>query len=217
LVQKLGPVISDSILTEIVVAIANARLILADVTTLHILDGHVARNANVFYEVGIAHAARLPEEVLLFRSDHDVITFDIANIRVNSYDPDDKPVEAQQVVAEAISDALREIDLRRSLTVQRAIDSLDGEAFEVLEITKQGMMKHPQMDTVGNFAFYSKQLQALTRLLDMGLVQSAFPTYSAEQLRAGIQTKHVKEQFTYRLTDFGEVVTREAKTRLGRI
>src|ERR1035438_1446336 len=98
--------VSDSILTEIVVAIANARLILADVTTLHVLDKHVCRNANVFYEVGIAHAARLPEEVLLFRSDRDAISFDIANIRVNSYDPDDKPAEAQQLVAEAIASAL---------------------------------------------------------------------------------------------------------------
>src|ERR1019366_4507281 len=118
---------------------------------LHTLDGHVCRNSNVFYEVGIAHAARMPEEVLLFRSDHDAITFDIANIRVNSYEPDDKPAEARKIVAEAITSALREIDLRRSITVQRTVDSLDGEALEVLEGTGQGKMKHPQMGTVGEF------------------------------------------------------------------
>src|ERR1035438_5424310 len=202
--------VSDSIQTEIVVAIANAQLILADVTALHVLDGHVTRNANVFYEIGIAHAVRLPEEVLLFRSDHDAITFDIANIRVNSYDPDNKPAEAQQLVTEAISDALREIDLRRSLTVQRTVDSLDGEALEVLEITGQGKMKHPKMGTIGAFPAYSTQLQAVIRLLEMGLVQPAFPAYSVEQHRAGVTTKSAKEQFTYRLTEFGKVVDRKS-------
>jgi hypothetical protein len=136
---------------------------------------------------------------------------------VNSYDPDDKPAEAQQMVADAISDALREIDLRRSLTVQRTVDSLDGEAYEVLEITRQGKMKHPQMETVGAFVAYSNQLQALNRLLDMWLVQPAFPTFSAEQARAGILTKDVNGQFTYGLTAFGQVVIAEARTRLARI
>jgi hypothetical protein len=135
---------------------------------------------------------------------------------VNSYDPDGKPVEAQQTVTQAISDALREIDLRRSLSVQQTVDSLDGEAYEVLEITAQGMMKHPQMKTVGTFAYYSHQLHALNRLLDMGLVQPTFPTFSAEQ-RTGLLTNNVKAQFTYRLTDFGKVVIDEARTRLGRI
>jgi len=209
--------VSDSILTEIVVAIANARLILADVTTLHVLDRHVCRNSNVFYEVGIAHAARLPEEVLLFRSDHDAITFDIANIRVNFYEPDNKPAEAQQVITEAITSALREIDLRRSITVQRAADSLDGEALEVLEGAGQEKMKHPHMATVWEFAANSSRLQALSRLLDMGLIQPVFPAYSAEQLRAGIMTTDIKGQFTYRLTAFGKIVLDEARTRLRRI
>src|SRR5512142_302622 len=56
--------ISDSIVTEIEQGSANARLVLADVS----LVGST-RNANVLYEVGLAHAVRQPQEVLLFRSD----------------------------------------------------------------------------------------------------------------------------------------------------
>jgi hypothetical protein len=207
--------VSDSILTEIVTAIANARLILADVTSLHTLDGHVCRNTNVFYEVGIAHAARLPEEVLLFRSDHESITFDIANIRVNSYDPDDKPAEAQRLIAEAISSALREIDLSRSLTIKRTVDGLDAEAYEVLELTYLHRMKHPDMRTVGYFASNAPHLLALNRLLEMGLIRAAFPAYSVEQQqRAPILVQDAKQRFTYHLTDFGKAVLREARRRL---
>jgi hypothetical protein len=207
--------VSDSILTEIVTAIANARIILADVTSLHTLNGHVCRNTNVFYEVGIAHAARLPEEVLLFRSDHESITFDIANIRVNSYDPDDKAAEAQRLVAEAISSALREIDLSRSLTIKRTVDSLDAEAYEVLEHTHLHIMKHPDMGTVGYFASNAPHLLALNRLLDMGLVRVAFPAYSEEEIKRGsLLIKDKKQQFTYQLTDFGKAVLPEARRRL---
>src|SRR5258708_1529040 len=75
--------VSDSILTEILSGIGNALLILGDVSSLDNLNGVAVRNPNVFYEIGIAHATRLPEEVLLFRSDDGAMLFDVANIRVN--------------------------------------------------------------------------------------------------------------------------------------
>ena len=74
--------VSDSILTEILQGIARARLILADISSV----GGV-RNANVLYEVGMAHAARQPQEVLLFRSDSDRLLFDVSNVRVNAFHP----------------------------------------------------------------------------------------------------------------------------------
>jgi hypothetical protein len=60
---------SDAILTEVLQAIADSAVIIADITALHELNRRPVRNGNVMYEVGLAHAARLPEEVLLFRSD----------------------------------------------------------------------------------------------------------------------------------------------------
>jgi hypothetical protein len=99
-------VIGDSILTEILGGIGRARIIFADVTS-HNLEGATEempiRNGNVMYEVGIAHATRLPEEVLLFRSDRQRLLFDVANVRVNCYDPDNDPETARTVVSSAIS------------------------------------------------------------------------------------------------------------------
>jgi len=49
--------VSDSILTEILESIAGARLIFGDITTIGVLDSVPVRNANVMYELGIAHDA----------------------------------------------------------------------------------------------------------------------------------------------------------------
>jgi hypothetical protein len=101
--------VSDSILTEILDGISKSRLVLADITTVGKLDGTPIRNGNVMYEVGIAHAVRLPEEVLLFRSDKDALLFDTSSVRVNEYQPETSPDEARDIVASAILDAFREM------------------------------------------------------------------------------------------------------------
>ena len=46
------------------------------------------------HEIGIAQAVRLSKEVILFISDDDELLFELMNIRVNKYDPDNKPDEA---------------------------------------------------------------------------------------------------------------------------
>ncbi|MEA3323966.1 MAG: hypothetical protein U9Q37_02350 [Euryarchaeota archaeon] len=89
--------ISDSIVTEIFQGIAHHLVVFADVTTIAYVDDKPIRNANVLYEVGLAHAIRLPEEVILFRSDEDQLIFDITNVRVNSYDPDTDPSTARKL------------------------------------------------------------------------------------------------------------------------
>src|SRR5262245_4473198 len=50
--------IGDSILTEILQGIAHDVLFLADITTVGHLGGQPVRNANVMYELGVAHAVR---------------------------------------------------------------------------------------------------------------------------------------------------------------
>lgn len=67
--------VSDSILTEILMGIARSRLVIADITTIGMVDERPVRKGNVLYEVGLAQAVRLPEEVLLFRSDNDPPSF----------------------------------------------------------------------------------------------------------------------------------------------
>jgi len=60
-------IVGDSILTEILSGIGTAQVILADISSIGTLDDRPVRNGNVMYEIGLAHATRLPEEVLLFR------------------------------------------------------------------------------------------------------------------------------------------------------
>ena len=124
--------VSDSILTEILNGISNCRLFFADITTIGEVSRSPTRNANVMYEIGIAHAVRLAEEVILFRSDNDPLLFDVANIRINKYDPDATPEVARQQVSDALRSALEEIDLQKHLAVKRAADSLDGSGFLTL-------------------------------------------------------------------------------------
>ena len=67
--------ISDSIPTDILEGIRSSRLILGDITTIGKIDGIAVCNNNVMYEIGIAQAIRLPEEVVIFSSDKYNYTF----------------------------------------------------------------------------------------------------------------------------------------------
>lgn len=127
--------ISDSILTEILSGITTSRLILADITKMGDIDGRPIRNGNVMYEVGIAHAVRLPEEVLLLRSVSNSLLFDLANVRVNHYAPDEEPNEAKSLMSNSIVETMRELDLSRHLAVGKAAESLDLPSWWLLAQT----------------------------------------------------------------------------------
>jgi hypothetical protein len=81
----------DSIITEILKHVSECRVVLADITTLGWLRNRwlrrvrVVRGANVLYEIGLAHSARLPEEVIVVRGDADELDFDISGVRVHRY------------------------------------------------------------------------------------------------------------------------------------
>ena len=117
--------IGDSILTDILQGIRRSIAVFADITSMGKASGNSYRNGNVMYELGIAHAVRLPEEVVIFRSDTDALLFDTSNIRINQYDPDTKPDEAIKKIIQALLNSLREVDLKRHMTVERISASLD--------------------------------------------------------------------------------------------
>ena len=119
--------ISDSIIKEIEQGIATARLVLADVSIVG-----STRNGNVMYEVGLAHAVRQPQEVILFRSDGERLLFDLSPVRVNSYEPDHDPSHARLALKEAVLDALKDVDVRKSIAVERAANSMDEPSIIVL-------------------------------------------------------------------------------------
>ncbi len=206
--------ISDSILTEILSGVANSRLVLADITTIGHLDEKPIRNGNVMYEVGLAQAVRLPEEVILFRSDEDPLLFDTSTIRINSYSPDADPDKALDAVADTLIGALRELELRKHLTVQRAVEMLDHPSWFLLVESGQQGVSHPQMKSMRDVLGNNARVTAISRLLEMGALRTKY-LQSTPELLAQFGDSTDYDLLKYECTEFGEAIVREAATRLG--
>jgi hypothetical protein len=207
--------ISDSILTEILSGISSSRLIFADVTTLAHVNGRAIRNGNVMYEVGIAHAVRLPEEVLLFRSDTDPLLFDVANVRANSYSPDDRPEDAKKYLSECIVAALRELDLRRHMAVGKVAELLDFPSWWLLAETQSGKpVPHPQMKTMGQALGNASRAAAIQRLLELGAIRTSYLALTPETYER-LKASTAQDILAYECTDFGRAIFDEGIRRMG--
>lgn len=195
--------VSDSILTEILQGISQSRLVFVDITTIERVGECAIRNANVMYELGLAHAARLPEEVLVFRSDDDSLPFDTVNFRVNPYAPDTDPEQAVRLVKDSIADALREIVLRRTMTVKRIAESLDFDSWTLLAEAMGGDgLTVPPFRTFGEAVGGMNRLLAIPRLLEFGAIRVEYP----EVLHTGMDNDSMRATFRYRATALGEEV-----------
>jgi hypothetical protein len=207
--------VSDSILTEILNGIARSRFVVADITTIEKIGDRAIRNANAMYEIGIAHAIRLPEEVILFRSDDDALLFDTSNIRVNRYSPDEHPADSQNAVAHAVIEATKEIDLRRHLAVQKAADSLNLSAQVMLaQAQSKDGLAYPEMQTAGQILGNTPRLTEIHRLLDIGAIKTKFESLTAETLAALGDSKNLN-YLRYECTEFGRAVYLEMARRQG--
>lgn len=197
--------ISDSILTEILDGISNDQLVIADVTAIDWNDDKPIRNGNVMYEVGIAHAIQLPEEVLLFRSNSDQLLFDISNVRVNSYDPESDCEGARAVVEHAIGDALNERDLQRQNAIKMAAKSLDNPSWTVLIQARigSGSIQHFPFGNLRNALGNAPKNAAIGRLLGMGALETNFSRHSLNSIR---DVKDDGEILSYKLTEFGNAL-----------
>ncbi len=125
--------VSDSILTDILAGIGRARIVLADISFQQNNDRPAGPNANVMYELGIAHAVRLAEEVIVVRdgASKDASPFDITHIRYHPFDLNDADA-ARATIETLIHEALKEIDLTRDLIVDRTFRALDPDAIRFL-------------------------------------------------------------------------------------
>ena len=197
--------ISDSVLTEILTGIAHHRLILGDITTIGSIDGKPIRNANVLYEIGLAHASRLPEEVILFRSDNDALLFDVANIRVNGYEPEGNPAAAKERVSDTIIAAIKEIDLKKHLTVKRAAESLDCYSWVALmDAVQQKGIEHPSTTTVQNVLGNMNRITSIRRLLELGALSASY--VMTPEILAKSSDMQDEDFVTYKATAFGEAI-----------
>jgi len=206
---------SDSILTEILDSISRCRVFIADITEIGELDGNAIRNANVLYEVGLAHAVRSPEEVILIRSDKKRIMFDITQVRVHDYDPDGSPDAARDKLASTIVDSLKEVDLKKQLAVRRGAQSLDFHSWMVLmEANSKGPIYHPETRTMGQVLGGSSRTRAISKLLDLAALEAEFVKLTPELIRGGDQSS-AEKLVAYRITAFGSALVDHAVSQMG--
>lgn len=208
--------VGNSILTEIVTAITTSRLIFADVTTIAIAEGNPVRNGNVMYELGMAHSRRLPEEVLLFRSDHDPLLFDVAAIRVNTYSPEEDVPAAQETIARSLQDSIAELDLRRHAAVGNALQSLSFHALGVLFTLadKPEGVTPPRIRKAAHVLRAVTEEPAIQRLLELGLASARL--LGPERLDApGPGRQENEEYMRYVITPFGQAVMEAAYENMG--
>lgn len=131
------PVSGDSIPINILEGILNSRIVLFDISyitseiTLSPSVKKRFRNANVMYELGLAHAWRLPEEVIVIRDDDDLLPFDVTTFRVHKYDFNNIENSIMQL-SKVITDSLVEIKRAKSLMVERAAKSLDSRCLSFI-------------------------------------------------------------------------------------
>lgn len=130
------------------------------------------RNSNVLYEVGIAHACRLPEEVILLRSDNDPLDFDIAGVRVHRYDPTNKE-KAVEDINDLISRSLKSIDDRKYIAVEKAVQTLDATMYLLLQESLADI-PHPPMRTMADMISNTNRIAAINHMLRSGLLVSKF-------------------------------------------
>ena len=169
----------------------------------------------MLYEVGIAHAIRLPEEVTLLRSDSDQLIFDITNIRVNSYRPDDDPEAARTLIRDSILSALKEIDLKRHLSVGRAVESLDYSSWMTLaEAQHVEGVRHPVMRSMGEALANAVRSRAIDRLLELGAIKTEYRRVTPELLQTP-QDEPGEDMVRYRATSFGSAIFDEGINRMG--
>ena len=100
----------DSIITEIVRGIAESMVVIADISAMSVSgDNDVNRNGNVMYELGIAHAAKAPDKVLILKDDVKDVIFDLTSIPYEVLDFTDI-ARAKNIVSNLIKDRIEEGD-----------------------------------------------------------------------------------------------------------
>ena len=210
----------ESIVHDILDGIAHARVVLADITSTRMTDLRGTqwpqRNGNVMWEVGIAHTMRLPDEVVMVRSDNDPSIFDLTQFRAFQYDPSD-PVIARSVLTSLIGDRLKSVDQAKSDYIQRCADSLDPHAatFLIMQIPIDG--KSVQIrPSLANAS-------AVPRLCELGIICTdsyvLSPTDNPNQMTIDATCaitplgKHVAELLARRMGVWDKVSTAFGKTK----
>jgi len=208
--------VSDSIPVDILNAIGRAKLLLFDISN----EKTERPNPNVMYELGIAHAIRLPEEVIIIRDRKSQESpFDIKHIRWNEFSPL-KIKTSIKKLKKLIKNAENEISLTKDSMIEKALNYLDPEMIEFLEIIrdyyeevgeeyiKKGFDLYPfDPDRKGLYGLITKEcseqyLRGIARyLVNFGILKSAEPLPLHKRVYGGTPE--------YYLTEMGKVVLKK--------
>jgi hypothetical protein len=182
---------SNVITTKIIDGIANSKLLLFDLSDDPKASCEHTRqvNANVLYELGVAHTIREPEDIRLIRdkSSTGKVPFDITGMTINPHDPN---VSVDWLSA-LLTDALEKQEWHKSKRVKAATSSIDHIGL--------GIMRNPGTNPEGYDYFGIREddpvtKMAIFRLMDLGIMR--FHSAVRENL----------PEHTYRWTPFGYAV-----------
>jgi hypothetical protein len=209
-------VAGETTVHQILDGIAHARLVIVDITSTPTStkkdEPRPLRNANVMWELGVAHVMRLPDEVLVVRSDTESTPFDLTQFRPYDYDPRE-PIEARRVLKNLAKGRLAAIDHGHAAHVLRLASSLDYLAFEMLLSAYEGRFRPHRPQTTGEFLIYAAKAPAMTRLFQHRLLRATFPTVTVEDLSAPHETS-AAELMEYEITELGKAVIMVAGRQL---
>ena len=158
------PVSGDSIPINILEGILNSRIVLFEISYITPKlngDEKQFRNANVMYELWLAHAWRLSEEIIVIRDDNNPLPFDVTTFRVHTYDPKDTATSVEQI-SRIINNALTEIDRAKSIIVERAAKSLDSRCLGFMHENRGHYFSEPQYNPI--------IADIINRLLNLGIL-----------------------------------------------
>ncbi|HSV70203.1 MAG TPA: hypothetical protein VLI72_08825, partial [Methylibium sp.] len=131
---------------------------------------------------------------LLGTSTSEEISFDVAGIKVHSYERESVSA-ARTRIAQIIRDALAQVDLTKGLQVQKAIDALDADALEFIRSWGQAAGFHgPAPVNMAGALLSITKAAALSRLQALGVVRCD-PT-------------HPSGSPAFYWTEFGKIVVR---------
>jgi hypothetical protein len=159
--------LTGNIVFEIFDGIAHAKIVFADISVCDSGEWKGQRNGNVMYELCLTHAVRQKEEIVIVRSDNEEINFDIVQIRVQKYSRVDLNL-ARKDFAHFIKNNISSIDNLKSLKVENAFRSLDGNCLRLLPHSEAFYIPEPKnSEEAINFL---RDYDAIRNFLSLGML-----------------------------------------------
>lgn len=197
--------VSNSIPIDILDGIGRAKFLLFDISN----EGKYGPNSNVMYELGIAHATRLPEEVIIMRDeDSEGTPFDIRHIRWNNFSTQ-KTEESREKIEKLIRNAEKQTDLTKDIMVKNTLNLLDFDMISFLDTVRECIndgfglysfdLNHKGLYSLPHKDCSEGYLIKLARdLINLRIIKSAEPISIQNKMSGGTPE--------YYFTEFGKAI-----------